>query len=184
MIFKDSYAIALGPRGEINLPISVRRNMVPFGGTAAPLMTFGVQFLNICAVDEAEELLMRIYGRLCDVFGPQDTQVADYLLAVERSMAKLQPLGNGRYILPPHTRKLLNSPSDGMLTLMGVDDHLELWNRAELETQTQLLKRKGDSAPRSLLETQICLHMDKCTLLKDGKAVPKRCGRCIYLRLP
>jgi len=183
-MFKSSHTVALGPNGEITFPSPVRREMQRQWGSSPTLMAFGVQFLYICHVDATEELFLRIHNRLCATFGPNDPQVCDYLHAVERSMAKLDALPNGRFALSAQTRALLNSPKDGLLTLLGIDDHFELWNRTELETQVRLLQRKGDDDPRALLETHICLHNERCSLMKDGMAVPKRCGQCLYLRLP
>lgn len=183
-MFKSNHSVALGPNGEITFPTSARRDMQRQWGGNPSLIAFGVQFLYICHVDAAEDLFMRIHDRLCATFGSHDPQVNDYLHAVERSMAKLEQLPNGRYALPPQTRALLNSPKDGLLTLLGIDDHFELWNRTELETQVRLLQRKGDNDPRALLETNICLHSEQCSLMKDGIAIPKRCGQCLYLRLP
>ena len=185
-MFDGRYFVAVSPEGAITLPPAVRREMQRLWGTNPELLCFGVQFLYISRVDQAEALLRRIDNRLCAGFGHDMRQVNAYFRAMDRSVAQLNTVSDGRFVLPQQQRNMLGVPSGGLLVLLGVDDHLELWNREELEAQTRLLEQKELPGQRGLLETPICLQSDDepCSLLKDGLPVPKRCGPCVYLRLP
>ena len=184
-MFEGRYSIAVSPEGVIALPAALRREVPRMWGKEPALLCFGVQFLYICHVDQAEALLRRIDERLCAVFPKEDRQLIAYLAALERSVARLEFLPGGRICLPPRALELLALTAGVLPTLFGVDEHLELWNRDELQAKTQLLAQKTPGE-RPLLETPICLQNDDmpCSLLKDGRPAPKRCGPCVYLRLP
>jgi len=184
-MFDGRFALAVSPEGAVTLPAALRRKMLNIWGIEPLLMCFGVQFCYLCHAEQAESLLRRIDQRICAAFRHDMRQVNAYLHAMERSVTQLEPMPGGRLILPPAQRSLLCVPEGGLLTLLGVDDHMELWNSDDLEAQARQLEQKG-SGPRGLLETPICLQSgdDPCSLLKSGVPAPKRCGPCVYLRLP
>jgi len=184
-MFEGRYSVAVSPEGVIALPAALRREVPRMWGKEPALVCFGVQFLYLCHIDQAEALLRRIDERLCAVFPKEDRQMIAYLRALERSVSRPEYLPGGRIALPPRALELLAVPEGSLPTLLGVDEHLELWNRDALETKTQLLAQKN-TGERSLLDTPICLQNDDmpCSLLKDGQPTPKRCGPCVYLRLP
>ena len=186
-MFEGRYALAVSPEGAVILPPAVRKEMHALWGQAPELLCFGVQFLYLCNAAQAEALLRRIDNRLCAAFAQDMPQVNAYFHAMERSVARLRPMPDGRFILPPPLLKLLDVNRGGLLTLLGVEDHLEIWNRAQLERQTRALAQKNAPAEdRPLLETPICLQGEElpCSFLRGGVPEPKRCGPCVYLRLP
>lgn len=184
-MFQGRYSLAVSPEGGVTLPPAVRRKAYRMWGEKPTLLSFGAQFAYLCNENQAEALLTRIDQRLCDVFDKQDPQLIGYFRAMERSVAQISVLPGGRFIMPQQLMDLLGVHAGGLLTLLGVDDHLELWNRETLAVQTSMLSQKNQET-RTLLETPICLQNDDmpCSLLKGGRPSPKRCGPCVYLRLP
>jgi len=189
-MFEGRYSVAVSPEGVIALPAAMRREVPRIWGKEPALLCFGVQFLYFCHIDQAEALLRCIDERICAVFPKEDRQVIAYLHALEHSVARPEYLPGGRIALPPSALELLGAAEGKLPILLGVDDHLELWNRDELQDKMQQLAQKssGERTPSEqlLLETPICLQNDDmpCSLLKDGRPTPKRCGPCVYLRLP
>ena len=184
-MLEGRYSVAVSLEGVIALPSALRRQAPRMWGKEPALLCFGVQFLYICHIDQAEALLRRIDERLCAVFPKEDRQMIAYLRALERSVSRPAYLPGGRIALPPSALELLGLAEGELPTLFGVGEHLELWNRDELHAKTQQLTQKN-TGERSILETPICLQNDDmpCSLLKDGQPIPKRCGPCMYLRLP
>ena len=185
-MFEGRYSLAVSPEGIVTLPTAVRKELHRLWGAQPPLLCFGVQYLYICHEQRAESLLRLIDRRLCAAF-PQDLkQVNAYFRAMERSVAPVDPMPDGRFVLPEPSREQLGVAQGGLLTLLGVDDHLELWDKARLEQRTAALDRRDRKTEAPLLETPICLQNSEypCSLLRDGKPLPGRCGPCMYLRLP
>ncbi|MDR2753720.1 MAG: hypothetical protein LBB50_05380, partial [Oscillospiraceae bacterium] len=65
-----------------------------------------------------------------------------------------------------------------------VGSHWELWNRDWLERQLHALKT--DATARSVPLMPVCLNESDppCSLLRGGLPALKRCGDCVFLRLP
>ena len=187
-MFEGRYSLALGPEGIVMLPEKVRKEMHNLWGENPPLLCFGAQFLYICREEQAEALLARVDRQLCAAFSDDMQPVIDYLGCMPDSVARLRPGLNGAFELPRRLMARLDAPRGGLLALLGVDDHLEIWNSERLETQSAWLEKQvQERAPvRAAPEdTPICLQGGEhpCSLLKGGLPVPRRCGPCVYLRL-
>ncbi|MCL2300628.1 MAG: hypothetical protein FWC27_10845 [Firmicutes bacterium] len=187
-MFEGRYSLALGPEGTVLLPPKVRKELHSQWGESPRLLCFGAQFLYLCKEEQAEELLSRADRQLCAAFAEDLRAVTAYLLRMQDSVAQLQPGRNGAFDLPQHLMERLNAPRGGLLALLGVGDHLEIWNAVRLQKQSAWLEKqtKARNLQRSTPEeTPICLQGGEtpCSLLKDGLPVPKRCGPCMYLRL-
>jgi len=170
------------------LPPKIRKEMHRLWGESPRLLCFGAQFLYLCRENQAEELLARVDRQLCAAFAQDLRIVNGYLLRMQDSVAQLRPGQGGVFDLPRRLMERLGAPRGGLLALLGVGGHLEIWNAERLETQSAWLEKqlKAKNAPRTIPEeTPICLHDDEhpCSLLKEGLPVPKRCGPCVYLRL-
>ena len=187
-MFEGRYSLALGPEGTVMLPPRVRKEMHSLWGERPRLLCFGAQFLYLCREEQAEELLARVDRQLCAAFGDQMHIVNGYLGRMSDSVAQLRPNPNGSFDLPRRLMERLDAPRGGLLALLGVHDHLEIWNAGRLETQTAWLEKqlKAKAPHRASPEdSPICLQGgdNPCSLLKDGLPVPRRCGPCVYLRL-
>jgi len=170
------------------LPEKVRKEMHRLWGENPRLLCFGAQFLYLCREEQAEALLSRVDSQLCAAFADDLQAVNDYLGCMADSVAQLQPGPNGAFDLPRRLMARLDAPRGGLLALLGVDDHLEIWNNERLEAQSALLERQVQARfiQRTVPEdTPICLQGGEhpCSLLKGGLPVPRRCGPCVYLRL-
>ena len=188
-MFEGRYSLALGPEGAVMLPPKIRKEMHRHWGESPRLLCFGAQFLYLCKEEQAEELLARVDRQLCAAFAGDLGAVNGYLLRMQDSVAQLQPGRGGGIDLPQRLMERLGAPRGGLLALLGVGDHLEIWNADRLRTQSAWLERQVQAkAPLRTVpeDTAICLHDEEhpCSLLKDGVPVPKRCGPCMFLRLP
>jgi len=170
------------------LPPRVRKEMHRLWGESPALLCFGAQFLYLCREERAEELLARVDRQLCAAYAGNMQAVNAYLGRMQDSVAQLRPNLNGSFDLPRRLMERLGAPRGGLLALLGVDDHLEIWNSERLETQSAWLERQvqAKNPQRTVPEdTPICIQGGEhpCSLLKDGLPVPRRCGPCVYLRL-
>jgi len=190
-LFEGRYSLALGPEGTVMLPPRVRKEMHSLWGECPHLLCFGAQFLYLCREEQAEELLSRVDRQLCAAFADLRV-VSAYLLRMQDSVAQLRPGPNGAFDLPRRLMARLGAPRGGLLALLGVHDHLEIWNAEHLRTQSAWLERQVQAKSPSRTapapppeDTPICLQGGEtpCSLLKDGLPVPRRCGPCVHLRL-
>ena len=187
-MFEGRYSVALGPEGTVMLPPRVRKEMHSLWGESPRLLCFGAQFLYLCREEQAEALLARVDRQLCAAFAGDLQIVNGYLLRMQDSVAQLQPGRGGAFDLPRRLMERLDAPRGGLLALLGVGDHLEIWNADRLRTQSAWLEKQVQAKVplRTVPEdTAICLQGSEnpCSLLKGGLPVPKRCGPCVYLRL-
>ena len=184
-MFEGRFSLAVVPTGGVMLPPAVRKEMHRAWGMNPELLCFGVQFLYVCQAEKAEHLLRHLDTQLCAATVDK-RDVTAYFQQMERSVARLQPDSNGSFILPKPLMGMLGVPEGGVLTLLGVVDHLELWNRPHLERQSKVLEQlmQSKDAPDGLTETPLCLSEGYCSLARGGKPDPRRCGPCVYLRLP
>jgi len=188
-LFEGRYSLALGPEGTVMLPEKVRKAMHALWGENPQLLCFGAQFLYVCREEQAEALLSRVDRQLCAAFSDDLRAVTDYLGRMADSVAQLQPGLNGVFDLPRRLMARLDAPRGGQLALLGVDDHLEIWNRERLEAQSACLEKQVQARTRAQRttpeDTPICMQGGEqpCSLLKGGLPVPRRCGPCVYLRL-
>ena len=185
-MFEGRFSLAVVPDGGVLLPPAIRKEMHKRWGAKPELLCFGVQFLYICEAGQAERLLRHLDAQLCAAV-PDKREVTAYFQQMERSVAKLRPDSTGAFTLPRPLMELCGVPGGGVLTLLGVVDHLELWNRAHLEKQSKVLEgltQSSKAAPAALAETPLCLSEGYCSLARGGQPDPRRCGPCVYLRLP
>jgi len=183
-MFEGRFSLAVSPEGNVILPPGIRKKMHRQWGQSPALLCFGVQFLYICLAQQAEALLQRLDSQLCASFPGQMALVTEYFLRMESTVTQVLPSADGRFALPQRLMDLLEVHCGGLLTLLGVEDHLELWNRERLQRQLQVFE--SNAPGKGLLETPICLQGSEvpCSLLRGGLADAKRCGPCVYLRLP
>lgn len=187
-MFEGRYSLALSPEGAVTLPPRIRKEMHRLWGDAPQLLCFGAQYLYICQQEQAEALLVRVDKQLCAAFDDLRA-VNHYLRRMQDSVALLYPASNGTFRLPRALMQRLGTPRGGLLALLGVDDHLEVWNTEHLKNQTNwleqqsMVKNPAFTAPEN---TPICLQPGEtpCSLLRGGLPSPRRCGPCVYLRLP
>ncbi len=171
------------------LPPRIRKEIHRMWGDNPRLLCFGAQFLYICHEEQAEALLVRVDNQLCAAFMDDLPSVNNYLRSMQHSVAQLQPEANGTFVLPRRLMECLDAPRGGLLSLLGVSDHLEIWNSEHLKKQSNWLEQQTQSrSPRITApqDTPICLQGSEtpCSLLRDGLPTPRRCGPCVYLRLP
>ena len=184
-MLEGRYSVAVSPEGAVTLPPPLHRDLTRMWGGEPELLCFGVQFAYLCRADDAQSLLMRLDRQLCAAFEDDMRQVNVYFRALERSVARAELMPDGHFALPPTLRALLGMQTGGVLTLLGVEDHLELWEPAQLDAQSRTLERKAPDGARPLLETPICLREgDACSFLRGGLPEPRRCGPCVWLRVP
>ena len=186
-MFEGRYSLALGAEGTVMLPEKVRKEMHSMWGESPRLLCFGAQFLYVCREERAEALLARVDRQLCAAFDGRLQEVNKYFLHMQDSVTRLRPGQNGEFDLPRRLMARLDAPRGGLLALLGVDDHLEVWNAERLRAQSAWLEQQVRAkAPLRAVpqDTPICLQGgEPCSLLKDGLPAPRRCGPCVYLRL-
>ncbi len=137
-MFHGQYVHTIDEKSRITLPARFRPALA--GGV---VLTRGLEGqVDVYPRDTWDERMARISeldqltseGRLLKRF-------------VFSSAAVVEPDRQGRVIVPPHLAEHAGLGKD--VVLAGVSDHLEIWDRAEWETQlTEMKGRAGDVAER------------------------------------
>ena len=125
----------LDEKGRITVPRRVRETMDVLGH-AIWYMTRGFdQSIFLFHRDEWQRIMDRV-----SQFASMDETALDFRRLFFSSLAEARPDGQGRFAIPPHLRKHSGlEGEDREAVLIGVGDHLELWNK---DTWEQFLENK------------------------------------------
>lgn len=121
MYFGES-TTKLDDKGRITVPRRVRETM-DVCGHAIWYMTRGFDRSIFLFPREEWMKIREQAGR----FSSMDTRVTDFRRLFFAGVAEAKPDNQGRIMVPPHLRTHAGLEDEGVL--IGVDDHLELWNK-------------------------------------------------------
>ena len=135
-VFYGEYELTVDDKNRLLIPSEVRKRIDPAEDGEAFFLVVGVNRVPwLYAEHYYEELVSR---------RPADLMPPEYVLAFEQLSfalaSRLEPDKQGRVLIPEKTLKRAGLEKD--VTLIGVRDHLELWDRKEWETRRQALEQK------------------------------------------
>ena len=105
----------------------------------------GDGFFLVMGINRRPWLYSERYYENLVTAGPADITPENDLLAFDQLhfalASRLEPDGQGRLLLPMKTLRRAGIQKE--VTLIGVRDHLEVWNRADWEARIEELERKA-----------------------------------------
>ena len=123
-MYFGEYPVKVDGKGRITVPSRLRQVM-DVHGHAIWYLTRGFDgCISLYHRDEWNRIRSQI-GR----FPSMNAQALDFRRMFFSSVGEVKIDGQGRMAVPPHLRELGDIATDGEATLIGVDDHLELWNK-------------------------------------------------------
>ncbi|MDR1733682.1 MAG: hypothetical protein LBR73_02230 [Oscillospiraceae bacterium] len=213
-MFEGKYPAAVKPNGEIILPPALTEEFRRLHGDEITLSLFGAQFIYICGQSFAAEIIDQLVSQVSTAF-PRDKELVDSYIEVLNEYYTEVPLTihfkeqkkkhrlfgikeielpeepESSFMLPEHMRPLLGilPGASEVLTLIGVEDYLELWKPETFDERSQALIAVNDRQRRraNLFETAVCMHLGtECSLLTENRGKPpmNACGPCLFLRVP
>jgi MraZ protein len=136
LVFKGSYDLAMDEKHRVLIPLDIRKRIVPERD--------GNAFIAIEGIDGRLWLYPETYYDALLSQGVSQAMPGADVLAYHRwnlgASATIELDKQGRLLLPERTLK--ESGLGKEVTLVGVSDHLELWNRSEWEAERQELRRR------------------------------------------
>jgi MraZ protein len=136
LVFKGSYDLTMDEKHRVLIPLDIRKKIVPERD--------GNAFIAIEGVDGRIWLYPETYYDALLVQGESQPMPNADVLAYHRwnlgATETIELDKQGRLLLPERTLK--ESGLGREVTLVGVSDHLELWNRAEWEAELEALRRR------------------------------------------
>jgi MraZ protein len=133
LILHGEYEISIDDKNRFLIPAEIRKRMDPERD--------GTAFYLVIGQDRRPWIYTeRFYESLSSDL-PAELKPGLDRLAFDRRMygtaALLEPDKQGRVLIPESTRK--RTALDKEVTLVGVRDHLEIWNRPEWEAERERL---------------------------------------------
>jgi MraZ protein len=131
------YDLNIDDKNRLLIPSEVRSRIKPEEDGDAWFMVIGTDRRPWLYPERYyEQLVMRVPG---DITPEHDQHQFDqWHFAV---ISRLEPDKQGRVLLPDKNLKRAGIKKE--VTLIGVRDHLELWNRADWEARREELERRG-----------------------------------------
>ena len=143
LVFKGSFDLTMDEKRRMLLPLSVRKKIDSERDGNAFIAIEGVDG-RLCLYPEKYYDALLIQGR------SQAMPGADVLAYNRWNLGAAEEIEldkQGRLLLPERT--VADARLGKEVTLVGVNDHLELWNRSEWEAERQLLRqRKAEIAAK------------------------------------
>ena len=133
LVLYGEYELTIDEKNRIVLPAEVRRAIDPDRDGEAFFVVIGLNRWPWLYPEHGYEALV---SRLATMMSPGEDKLAFEQLRF--SMAdKVSWDKQGRLNIPPQSRK--RTPLGREITMIGVKDHLELWNRADWEVRREYL---------------------------------------------
>jgi MraZ protein len=138
------YELTIDEKNRLPVPAGVRKALDP--------EIHGEAFFMVMGVNKKPWLYPKGYYQELVTLVPSDMTPGEDMLAFDQmNFAMASPLewdAQGRVLIPEKT--LRRTGLNKEVTLIGVRDHLELWNRSEWETRRdELLSRSSEIALRA-----------------------------------
>lgn len=142
-MYMGEYPSALDEKGRITVPRFIRTKMDGY----AHHVWYMMRGFHGCVFLYPQEGFNRLREQMA-----RHSSMHLEALEVRRMMfgsaAEVRPDGQGRMTVPPHLREIANLGKDTVL--LGVDDHLELWNKGALRTHQDAMEEKYRDMAASL----------------------------------
>jgi len=136
LVFKGSFDLSMDDKHRVLVPLALRKKIDPERD--------GNAFIAIEGVDGRLWLYPENYYDALHSQGANQPMPNEDVLAYHRwnlgATETIELDKQGRLLLPERTLK--DSGLGKEVTLVGVNDHLELWNRAEWEEERQSLRQR------------------------------------------
>ena len=136
LVFKGSFDLTMDEKHRVLIPLAIRKKI--------DTERDGNAFIAIEGVDGRLCLYPENYYDALLVQGRSQAMPGEDVLAYNRwnlgTAEAIELDKQGRLLLPERT--LEESKLGKEVTLVGVNDHLELWNRAEWEAERQALRQR------------------------------------------
>jgi MraZ protein len=133
-VLYGEYELNIDDKNRLLVPSEVRRSITP--------EEHGDGFFFVIGVNRMPWLYPERYYERLATAAPSDMTPAQDLLAFDQlhfAMAsRVEPDKQGRVLLPDKTLRRAGIKKE--VTLIGVRDHLELWNRADWEAERERLE--------------------------------------------
>ena len=131
------YELNIDEKNRLLVPADVRR--------AINTEEYGDAFFLVTGINRLPWLYPERYYEQLATQAPADITPAQDLLAFDQMhfarASRIEMDKQGRILLPNRTLERANIQKE--VTLIGVRDHLELWNRADWEARREELERRG-----------------------------------------
>ena len=131
------YELNVDDKNRLLIPSEVRSRIKPEEDGEAWFLVIGTD-RRPCLYTEKyyEHLVTRVPGDITPAHDLHEFDQMHFALA-----SRLEPDKQGRVLLPDKNLKRAGIKKE--VTLIGVRDHLELWNRADWEARREELERRG-----------------------------------------
>jgi MraZ protein len=138
------FDLTVDDKGRMLIPSEIRKRIDPAQD--------GEAFLMVVGVNRKPWLYPEKYYESLALAGPAEMTPQEDLLAFDQMnfgmASRLEPDKQGRILIPEKTLKRTQVGKE--VTLVGVREHLELWNRADWETRREeLVSRSAEIAVRA-----------------------------------
>jgi DNA-binding transcriptional regulator/RsmH inhibitor MraZ len=186
-MFEGKIGTMVSPAGEVKLPAAFLAQFKRQYGDTPEILTFGAQFLYVCEKNVGEKLIRRIDTQLLHACEDGKRQVTAYLKRSAGLLLSSPLTADGKFRISRPAMEMLALPHGGRLTLIGMEEYIELWNPKLFEKRIKQLEKSMRGwayAELSLLELPICMQEEPCAMLKDSGPDPRTCGPCLYMRFP
>lgn len=137
-VLYGEYELSIDEKNRLLVPADIRKRLGP--------ETHGEAFFLIVGINRVPWLYPEIYyEQLVSETTPSEITPGEDLLAFDQmnfAMASRLPWDKqGRLLIPDRTLRRTGLGRD--VTLIGVRDHLELWNRADWEARREALEARA-----------------------------------------
>ena len=123
-MYFGEYAVKVDDKGRFTVPSRVRQVM-DVAGDAVWYMTRGFDgCISLYPRDEWRRIRAQI-----SQYSSMNAKALDFRRLFFSNMGEGRIDGQGRMAIPAHLRELGGIETDAEAILIGVDDHLEIWNR-------------------------------------------------------
>jgi len=144
LLLVGEYDIHIDSKNRINIPSDVRKALVPKRDGENFYIVVGTNLRTWIYPDRVYEGLVAEQRPSKIAPGQDVLEFSSLNFAMAR---KIEPDKQGRIALPPET--IRRSGLGKEITLVGMQDHLELWDRADWEQYSQkLLEARAKAAMR------------------------------------
>lgn len=135
MMFLGEYEHALDVKGRLAVPAKFRGHLEP----GAVLSKGMGRCLSIYTMVRWEEKSVAL------VDGKTDEELRDFERRIYPSANEVELDGQGRLVLPAKLREYASLKSE--VTVVGVRDHIEIWDRVNWREYQQRLDAEGNGVP-------------------------------------
>lgn len=135
MMFLGEYEHALDVKGRLAVPAKFRGHL-----EQGAVLSKGMgRCLSIYTMVRWEEKSVAL------VDGKTDEELRDFERRIYPSASEVELDGQGRLVLPAKLREYANLKSE--VTVVGVRDHIEIWDRVNWREYQQRLDAEGNGVP-------------------------------------